>query len=313
VSSIRLGVALWSQVADWDDYQAAAQLVDSLGYDILLTNDHLLSEVGPPDQVKYEAWTALAAWATVTQHAQLGHWVGCNTFRDPALVAKMATTVDHASHGRCILALGSGWFQLEHEVCGIEFGGSPGQRLNWLDESISILRRLFNGETVTHDGPHYQIHGLKLYPPPVNGKLPIMIGGSGEQKTLRTIARYADMWDIGGEPTVERIRHKLDVLDERCAEVGRDVSEIERIVSTRVYVRDNPDDASAAYASAIRNNGKEPSPNVDPWAGPPEVVAERMRPYIEMGVTSFIADFPAPYDRESIERWIGEVKPLLEG
>jgi alkanesulfonate monooxygenase SsuD/methylene tetrahydromethanopterin reductase-like flavin-dependent oxidoreductase (luciferase family) len=313
VAEIRFGIALWSQTTTWDDYLAAARLVDQLGYDSLWTNDHLLSEVGPPDQPKFEAWTALAAWASVTERALLGHWVGANTFRNPALVAKMATTVDHASHGRCVVALGGGWFELEHTAFGIPFGRGAGERLDWLDEAAGLLRRLFAGETVTHDGPHYHVHDLRLYPPPARGKLPLMIGGSGEKKTLRTVAKYADMWDLGESPDPAIGRRKLEVLAEHCAAVGRDVAEIERIVSPTVYIRDEVADARRARDAALAHNGEQPNPASDPWVGPPELIAERMRPWLEMGYRHFIVDLPAPYDRETIERWRGEVMPLLAG
>ena len=309
---IRLGVALWSQCASWDDYQAAAQLVDRLGYDTLLTNDHLLSEVGPPDQPKFEAWTALAAWATVTSHAMLGHWVGSNTFRHPALVAKMAATVDHASHGRLLLGIGAGWFAREHEVFGLDYGRSPGERLDWLDEAVSILRPLFDGETVTHDGPRYQVHDLTLYPPPVRGSIPIMIGGAGERKTLRTVAKYADLWDANMPLDPPQVARKVAVLDDHCAAVGRDPATIERVVSPRVYIRDDERAARQAYAAALRHNGAEPDPAAILFLGPPATIAERLRPFVELGFTHFIADMPAPFDVETIERLVGEVKPLLE-
>ena len=136
MSDIRFGIALWSQQTSWPAYLEAAQLVDRLGYDSLWTNDHLISEVGPPDQPKFEAWTTLAAWATATTTSRLGHWVGANSVRQPALVAKMAVTVDHASGGRAILALGAGWFEREHRAFGIEYGRSAGERLAWLEEGV---------------------------------------------------------------------------------------------------------------------------------------------------------------------------------
>ena len=232
--------------------------------------------------------------------------------RNPAVVAKMAVTVDHASNGRAFLGIGSGWFEREHAAYGIEFGRSAGERLDWLDEAVGIMRRLFNGETVTHDGPHYRVEDLTMYPPPVNGSLPIMIGGSGEKKTLRTVAKYAHMWDVGIAPNLEPVRHKIDVLAEHCAAVGRDMGEIQRIITPTIYIRDNPEEARRVWAEARNRNGEIPPRNLAPWIGPPEVIAEHMRPFIEeLGFTGFIVDLPSPYDQETIERWIGEVRPLL--
>lgn len=312
-SPVKFGIALWAQASRWADLQAAAELVDHLGYDSLWTSDHLLAEVGDPTQVKYEAWTTLAAWAGVTHRAMLGHWVGANTFRNPALVAKMAVTLDHASNGRAILGIGAGWFAPEHEAFGIDFGGGAGQRLDWLDEAMRIVRPLFNGETVTHEGPRYRVRDLRMFPPPVRGTLPIMIGGAGEKKTLRTVAKYADMWDTSTSPAVEPTRRKLEVLQRHCDAVGRDIAEIELCVSPSVYIRNDRAAARAAYDAALVHNRSVPDPAADPWVGPPEAIAERMQPFIDLGFRHFIVDLPSPYDRETIERWIGEVKPLVSG
>lgn len=312
---IQLGIALWSQSASWQEFQAAAQLVDRLGYDLLLTNDHLLSEVGPDDQIKFEAWTTLAAWATVTSHAKLAHWVGGNSLRNPAVVAKMATTVDHASNGRVILGIGSGWFEREHAAYGIEFGGGAGERLDWLDEAVGLMRQLFAGETVTHGGEgtglHYRTEELLLVPRPVHGTIPIMIGGAGEKKTLRIVARYADIWDAAVTPKVEPVKRKIDILAGHCDAVGRDISQIVMGVSPTIYIRDDVAEARRVWDAALHHNGAEPGEDADPWIGPPEAIAERMHPLIELGITQFTPDMPAPYDHETIERWIGEVRPLL--
>jgi alkanesulfonate monooxygenase SsuD/methylene tetrahydromethanopterin reductase-like flavin-dependent oxidoreductase (luciferase family) len=310
---VRFGIALWAQNTAWEPFAETARLVDRLGYDSLWTNDHLLSDAGPPDQTKFEAWTTLAAWAATTERVQLGHWVLANTFRNPGLLAKMAVTTDHISGGRAILGIGAGWFELEHESFGIDFGGSAGERLDWLDESLAIVRQLFDGATVTHDGPHYQVRDLTLYPPPVRGTLPIMVGGAGERKTLRTVARFADMWDIGITPDVAVLRHKLEVLAGHCDAEGRDMATIECVVSPSVCIRDDVREARRAYEAALRHNGIEPDPQANPWIGPPAAVAERMRPFIELGFTHYIVDLPAPFDRETIERWVGEVRPLVGG
>ena len=227
MADLRFGVALWPQQTPWQAFLHAARLVDRLRYDTLWTWDHLYSDTGPPDQPIFEGWTTLGAWATTTEYARLGLMTGANTFRNPGLVAKSAITLDHASDGRAILGMGGGWFQLEHDAYGIDFGVSTAERLAWLDESIGITRRLLDRETVTHNGPHYRTRDLTLYPSPVQEHLPILIGGVGERKTLRTVAKYADMWNAIRRP-VDELRHKIEVLQAHGEQVGRDTSVIER-------------------------------------------------------------------------------------
>ena len=145
----RLGVLLWSQATSWSDFESAAKRVDSLGYDHLWAWDHLYAIFGDPYQPIFEGYTTLAAWAKVTTRVRLGLLVGANTFRNPALVAKTLTTLDHISDGRAIAGLGGAWFDLEHAAAGIDFGRGFGERLDWLDESVGSIRALLHGEAVT--------------------------------------------------------------------------------------------------------------------------------------------------------------------
>jgi alkanesulfonate monooxygenase SsuD/methylene tetrahydromethanopterin reductase-like flavin-dependent oxidoreductase (luciferase family) len=294
---------------------AAAREVDRLGYDSLFADDHLYADSGDPYQSKLEAWTVLAAWAQATERVRLGHYVLANTLRNPGLVVKMATTTDHIANGRVILGIGAGWFELEHTAFGIDFGSGFGQRLDWLDESAGIMRRLLDGETVTHDGPRYRTVDLRINPPAVQARLPILIGGAGEKKTLRTVAKYADMWHVYTRP-VEELQRKVAALEAHCAAVGRDPAAIERTLTPRMLmIRDNPADAHRAYASLMAHNRIDIDDATlggrDPWFGPPEAIAERLQPYLALGFRHIIADLPAPFDRETLERLIGEVKPLL--
>jgi alkanesulfonate monooxygenase SsuD/methylene tetrahydromethanopterin reductase-like flavin-dependent oxidoreductase (luciferase family) len=315
VARIRTGVALWSQATSWPELLAAAQRIDRLGYDSLFADDHLYADSGDPYQSKLEAWSLLAAWAVATERVRLGHYVLANTFRNPGLVVKMATTVDHISNGRVILGIGAGWFELEHHAFGLDFGASAGERLDWLDESVSIMRPLLAGETVTHAGAHYVTRDLRINPLPVQDRLPILIGGAGERKTLRTVARAADLWHLY-TPPIDVLAHKLGVLHEHCAAIGRDVSEIElTITPAMTMIRDDPEDARRAYADLLRHNQIDVEQHLgrrEPWFGSPEQLAERLEPYIQRGFRHIIIDLPAPFDIETIERFITEVKPLLE-
>jgi alkanesulfonate monooxygenase SsuD/methylene tetrahydromethanopterin reductase-like flavin-dependent oxidoreductase (luciferase family) len=311
---VRVGVLIWPQVGSWEQIREAAVAADRAGVDSIWTWDHLYAIVGDPHQPIFEGWSMLAAWAEVTERAALGLMVGANTFRNPAVVAKAAVTVDHASRGRCWLGLGGAWFEDEHRAYGIDFGAGFGQRLDWLDESAGALRRMLRGEPVTSpDGGAYRFRDAVVRPLPFKGpgRLPIMIGGSGEKKTLRTVARHADGWNAWG--SVDTMRHKIEVLAAHCADAGRDIAEIEFTFGPNCVIRDDPAEAQRVLAAALAANGTiyEPDPEAD-LLGPPERIAELWRPFLELGFTHMILDLPAPYDRETIER-LHEVRELLAG
>src|SRR5918992_2593868 len=309
---IRLGVLLWSQATDWPSFENGAHRVEELGYDHLWTWDHLYAIFGDPYQTIFEGWTTLAAWSKVTSRIQLGLLVGANTFRNPGLVAKMAVTLDHMSDGRAILGLGGAWFETEHTEYGIEFGHSPGERLGWLDEATGAIRGVLDGEEATSPaGGRYRFDRLRMLPLPLQEHLPIMIGGSGERKTLRTVARYADMWNAMG--SVEKLRHKEEVLRRHCDEVGRDESQIERTAGCKPIIRDTEAEAQRVWRAQMEHN-RTPMSKVEDddtfWVGTPERVAELMAERSEIGFHTFIAEMAAPYDGETLERWIGEVKTM---
>ena len=314
MTDVKLGILLWSQAASWPEMLDAAKRVDRLGYDHLWTWDHLYAIFGDPYQQIFEGWSLLAAWARETERTRLGLLVGANTFRNPGVVAKTAATLDHLSDGRAILGIGGAWMEPEHRAHGIDFGTGFGQRLDWLDESVAAMRQMLDGKSVTSAaGGRYAFDDLRHAPAPVQPHLPIMIGGSGEKKTLRTVARYADMWNAMG--TTELMAHKIDVLREHCAAVGRDISEIEFTLGIKATIRDTEEEAVRVWKAAMEHN-RTPMANVENdntfWNGTPQQLANRLRPYVEMGFRTVISEQPAPYDVETLERLIGEVIPLVE-
>jgi alkanesulfonate monooxygenase SsuD/methylene tetrahydromethanopterin reductase-like flavin-dependent oxidoreductase (luciferase family) len=234
--------------------------------------------------------------------------VGANTFRNPGITAKLATTLDHVSGGRAVLGLGGAWFEREHDAFGIEFGASVGQRLDWLDESVGLLRRLLDGEIVSHDGPRYHFREALCRPVPVQAHLPILVGGSGPQKTLRTVARYADAWNTNGH--LDAVTTRVRTLEEHCAAVGRNPSTMERTISFPMLIRDDRSAAETAWRHLLRANGVEDAGNVPHLLGSPAAVAEVLRPYLGLGFSTIIVRMPAPYDRETIDR-VREVASLL--
>jgi alkanesulfonate monooxygenase SsuD/methylene tetrahydromethanopterin reductase-like flavin-dependent oxidoreductase (luciferase family) len=314
MTDVKLGIVLWSQAAAWSEMLDAAKRVDRLGYAHLWTWDHLYAIFGDPYQSIFEGWSLLNAWARETERTRLGLLVGANTFRNPGLVAKIAATLDHVSDGRAILGIGGAWMEPEHRAHGIDFGSGIGQRLDWLDESVSAMRRLLDGESVTSEpGGHYSFNDLRNHPASVQERLPIMIGGSGEKKTLRTVARYADMWNAMGP--LDMMAHKIEVLQGHCDAVGRDIADIEFTLGVKVTIRDTEDEAVRVWKAAMEHN-RTPLSNLENdttfWNGTAQQLADRLRPYVELGFRTVISEQPAPYDTETLERFIGEVKPLVE-
>jgi alkanesulfonate monooxygenase SsuD/methylene tetrahydromethanopterin reductase-like flavin-dependent oxidoreductase (luciferase family) len=310
----RLGAMPWLQATEWAEVERFAVRTDELGYDHLWAWDHLYAIFGDPYQPIFEGYASLAAWAKVTRQARLGLLVGANTFRNPALTTKLAVTLDHASGGRAILGIGGAWFEAEHDAYGLEFGSGFGERLSWLDEAAGAMRSLLDGESVTSppDG-RYRFNALRMLPGPMQPRLPIMIGGSGERKTLRTVAKYADMWNAMG--SVERLRRKVDVLRSHCEAVGRDMSEIELTCGCKPVIRDTEAEARRVWMAQMEHN-RTPLERVEQddtfWVGTPERLAQEMIDRRALGFTTFIGELPAPYDDETLERWIGEVKPMVD-
>jgi alkanesulfonate monooxygenase SsuD/methylene tetrahydromethanopterin reductase-like flavin-dependent oxidoreductase (luciferase family) len=314
MNDVKLGINLWSQAGDWPSFLAAGRRAEALGYDHLWTWDHIYAIFGDPYQPIFEGYTTLAAWAKVTKRTRLGLLVGANTFRNPGLVANELTTIDHLSGGRAIAGLGGAWFELEHQAHGIDFGSGFGERLDWLDESVAALRALFAGEVVTSsEGGRYAFDELVLLPPPVQERLPIMIGGSGEKKTLRTVAAYADIWNAMGTP--DFLRHKVEVLHRHCDHVRRDPAEIEFSAGCKPIIRDTTEDARRVWEAQMEHNRTPMSDVADDdtfWVGTPDEVAQLMIERKALGFHTFIAEMAAPYDDETLERWIGEVKPMVD-
>jgi len=305
---VRIGAAFWVQRTDWPSLRAALETADAAGANDLWIDDHLLTDEGDASDGKLEGWTTLAAAAAVTTRARLGLLVSANTFRNPGLTAKLATTLDHLSAGRAILGLGGGWFEEEHTAFGLDFGSGFGERLDRLAESVEIIRRLLDGERFSHDGRFHQLRDALAAPRPVQPHLPILIGGSGPQKTLRIVARHADLWNAYGSPA--SLAASDAILRERCAEVGRDRDEIERTVNLNVVVRSTRADAArvwTGYAEAHRPREGEGRLVV---GGPVEAVAEALAEYVAVGFRHPILIFRSPWDLETI-RSLGAIREAV--
>ncbi len=308
-SPVKLGVLAWNQYTSWPALHDAGVRADELGYDALWTWDHLYPIVGSHEGPILEGWVTLAAWAQATSRIRLGLMVGANPFRNPALVGKMATTLDHISGGRAILGIGGAWFETEHRAYGLEFGASPGERLRWLEEAVRIMRGMLHGERPSGER-YYATREVINLPSPLQERLPLLVGGGGERRTLRIVARYADACNLGGG--FDNVKHKDEVLRRHCEEVGRDESEIERTVATGTcFIRDDPAEAQRVFEATFAANGGA-RPWRDQLVGTPEHVADKMRRYLGIGFRHFVVGFPHPYDAESMTRLAREVRPMLE-
>jgi alkanesulfonate monooxygenase SsuD/methylene tetrahydromethanopterin reductase-like flavin-dependent oxidoreductase (luciferase family) len=310
MTDIRIGALCWNQYTDWPSLLEAGVRADRLGYDTLWTWDHLYPIVGDSTGPNYEGWLTITAWAQATKRIRIGLMVGANGFRAPTLTAKMATTLDHISGGRAILGIGGAWFEEEHQDFGLDFGSGFPERLRWLGEALPVMRGMLDGTEPTAAGPHYTGHDTRNLPAPIQAHLPIVIGGGGEQVTLKLVAMYGDMNNIGGG--VETMRRKEEALLRHCETVGRDPSTIERSTGVgTVFIRDDRAEAERLFHAAFDRNRVARHWENQP-VGTVDDVVEQLAPLVELGYRHLIAGVPATYDEESMTRFATEVKPRLE-
>ena len=236
----------------------------------------------------------------MTERARLGHMVVANTLRNPGLTAKMTTTLDHVSGGRMILGLGAGWFAREHEAFGFDFGTGFGERLDRLGEAVPLIRRLLDGETVTHEGRFYRFDEAVCAPRPVQDRVPILIGGSGPKKTLPLVARYADLWNTYGSP--DELAASDAILRAACEAVGPGRAG-DRAHGQRQR-RDPPD----PRRGGARLGGLDAQAPDAGGRGPPRrrrpgrEVADALRRLADVGFAHPVLVFRTPFDLETIER-----------
>ncbi len=235
-------------VADADLFETIAGIAmtaDNSGFDSLWLMDHLyqIEVVGPREDPMLEAYTLLGALSARTRDIALGTMVTGVTYRNPALLAKIVTTLDIISSGRAILGIGAAWNDDEHAGYGYDFPTAK-ERLDRLEEALQIIPAMFTEQAPSFEGRHYRVQAVLNNPKPVRGRIPVLIGGGGEKRTLRLVAQYGDACNLFGGP--DDVRHKLDVLERHCADVGRDPAEITKTI---LYTVQDPMQAAEKIAA----------------------------------------------------------------
>jgi alkanesulfonate monooxygenase SsuD/methylene tetrahydromethanopterin reductase-like flavin-dependent oxidoreductase (luciferase family) len=304
---VKLGATLWPQNTTWDAMREAAVHLDNIGFETVWTWDHFYALQGKEERPNFEATTILAALSPLTKRVKLGALVEGVTYRHPAVIANIAATHDQVSNGRAICGIGAAWNQTEHRAYGIHLG-TPGERSRRFAESAKIVRALLDGERVTYKGKYYELKNAVLNTRPVQKRLPIMIGGGGEQRTLRTTARYADLWHTFGPP--EQMQRKIGILHQHCADVGRDPAQVEVWGGQWICIRDDPEDARQVLDDVAAHHHGMSKPNA--IIGNAEEVAQRLKQFWDVGVQGFIVGFAYPYDLETMERLAKQVRPRLQ-
>ena len=298
-------------VASWSDMIRTWQEAERLGYDSVYTYDHLTSVVVMTDAFdpSLEAWAVLAALATLTSRIRLGTLVTGNTYRHPAVLAKMATTVDVISGGRLDLGIGSGWYLPDHEMFGIPFR-TAAERCAMLDEALSVIRALWREREASFEGHWYRLSKAIAEPKPVQSPHPpILVAASGEKRMLRIVARHADAWNSFGSPTV--FRRKIAILGEYCRAEDRDVDQIEKSVLLPVSLDDDPRASDPMVQGYAMYQGISP-PEARTWMllGRPEAVVAQIETYLAVGVTHFILQLNL-FNRDVMARFAAEVMPAF--
>lgn len=297
-------VGVGDPTTQWRKAVETAQLAEELGYDSIWVYDHFHNVPRPAHETVFECWTTVAAISQVTNRVRLGQMVGCNSYRNPALLAKITSTVDVMSGGRLDWGIGAGWYEHEYTGYGYEFP-APKVRIGMLREAVEIVRSLWTEADTTYDGLYYQLAGAQCDPKPLQTPHPpIWIGGSGEQLTLRVVARHADCSNFGGDPGT--FAHKCEVLKKHCSEVGRDYDEIRKTISPELLVVEDESELEGRRSPSGQPIAEWRRSNL---VGTPEQVTERIQDYIDVGCTGFVpwhADYP---DHRSLRLFAEKVMP----
>jgi F420-dependent oxidoreductase-like protein len=290
----------------WNVAVDVALRAERLGFHSIWLYDHFHNVPRPAHEAVFECWTTMAAISQRTSRIRLGQMVGCNSYRNPSLLAKITSTLDVISAGRLEWGIGAGWYENEYRGYGFEFP-KPKDRIGMLRESVEIVKSMWTSAETTYDGKYYKTVRANCDPKPLQMPTPpVWIGGGGEQLTLRVVAEHADCSNFGGKP--DEWARKREILKGHCAAVGRDEAEIRKTWSPEVFIR------STEKELAERTKGGLWGDSVENWrdnnlVGTPGQVAEKIETYVRLGCSGFIpwcADYP---DTETMELLATRVMP----
>jgi F420-dependent oxidoreductase-like protein len=298
---------LFERIAD------IAVTAEDSGFDTLMVMDHFyqLPLLGPPDHEMFEAYTLLGAIAARTKKVKLGTLVTGVTYRNPAILAKIVTSLDVISKGRAFLGIGAAWFDVEHEALGVDFPPVK-ERFERLEEALHICRAMFRGERPTFDGKHYRVKDVINSPAPITpGGPPIKVGGQGEKKTLRLMAEHAEMANFTAG--FDELPHKLEVLAKHCSDVGRDIATINKTPLGSLILGDTMEDAEAKRSALLQERGLPPWDQLDDGmkkmigarfvVGDADTAGEQLQELLGIGIDGFTFNMPADgWDLEAVAR-----------
>ena len=276
-------------VEAYEAMTCAAQEAELLGFTSIWLYDHFHTVPTPSQEITFECWASLAAIARDTKYIRIGQMVTCNSYRQPALLAKMASTLDVISHGRLTLGIGAGWHEQEYWAYGYEYPDAP-ERLRQLHEAVQIILAMWKEQEVVFEGRYYQIRGAINQPKGVQQPhIPLLIGGSGEQVTLKLVAQYADVCNVSGDIT--KIQRKLAILKHHCERVSRDYNSIKRTAIVDTCAIAPTEEAAIAKLTPHQQRQIE-SLRSRLLIGPPAMIRQRLAVYEEAGIQELILWFP---------------------
>ncbi len=301
-------VEIEDPVEQYEAMTRVAKVAEETGaYDSIWVYDHFHTVPEPTMNTVFEAWTISAGLARDTSRIKIGQMVTCNGYRNPALLAKIASTIDVMSNGRLLCGLGAGWYEHEWKAYGYGFPEVP-VRMRMFKEACEIIHRMFTEDGPTFDGEFYNIDKPINEPKGVQKPHPpIWIGGGGEKVTLKLVAKWGDATNVNGD--IDTLKHKFEVLKGHCDDLGRDFEEITRSTSVNVYLLEDGDDPEEATAEARGSQGYDEY-SKQFMVGTPEQIFERLQPMVDAGVNYFITYMPRiAYDTSPVEKFAREVVP----
>lgn len=301
-------VGIKDPVEAYETMTRTAQAAEEFGYDSVWLFDHFHTVPVPTQEVTFECWTSTAALARDTKRVRIGQIVTCNGYRNPALLAKMASTVDVLSHGRLNFGIGAGWYEHEYKAYGYEYPDAP-TRLRYLREGLQVILKMWSEEEAYFEGNYYHVRGAINQPKGVQKPhIPLLIGGSGEKVTLKLVAQYGDACNIGYlEP--EATARKFEIMRKHCEDVGRNYNDIQRTIMLNCSIAETDEQAyqRAQAANFARNVGGPENLRTRSLVGTPETIRKRLNEYEQVGAQEAILFFPAQERLESLRLFAKDV------